>query len=71
MPKVLPSFFAYPAEPAIVGEAIEQAIDNLRTKSDITLVHSWRETDIAGRFIGDQVLHKSRNTPLSSRMLRS
>jgi hypothetical protein len=56
MPKVLPCFFAYPSEPAIVGETIEQAIGNLRDKSGITVVKSWRENDIAGRFIADQVL---------------
>jgi len=58
MPSVLPSFFAYPSEPAIVGDTIEQAIGNLRDKSGITVVHSWRENDIAGRFIADQVLQK-------------
>src|SRR5713226_6833834 len=58
MPRVLPCFFGYPSEPAIVGETIEQAIGNLRDKSGITVVHSWRENDIAGRFIADQVLQK-------------
>jgi hypothetical protein len=58
MSNVLPSFFAYPSEPAIVGESIEQAIGNLRDKSGITSVHSWRENDIAGHFIADQVLQK-------------
>lgn len=58
MTKVLGSFFAYPSEPAIVGETIEQAIENLRDKSGITAVRSWRETDIAGRFIADEVLQK-------------
>jgi len=58
MPQILPCFFAYPSEPAIVGETIEQAIANLRDKSGITVVQSWRENDIAGRFIADQVLEK-------------
>src|SRR5260370_16500535 len=58
MQRVLQCFFAYPSEPAIVGETIEQAIGNLRDKSGITAVHSWRENDIAGRFIADQVLQK-------------
>jgi hypothetical protein len=56
MSKVLPSFFAYPSEPAIVGETIEQAIGYLRAKSGISVVNSWRETEIAGRFIADEVL---------------
>jgi hypothetical protein len=58
MTSILPCFFAFPSEPAIVGESIEQAITNLRDRSGITVVHSWRETDIAGRFIADQVLQK-------------
>jgi hypothetical protein len=56
MSKVLPCFFAYPSTPPIVSETIEQAIENLRSKSGITAVRSWRETDIAGRFIAEQVL---------------
>lgn len=58
MTKVLPSFYAYPSSPVVVGETIEQAIRNLREKSGITTVQSWRENDIAGRFIADQVLEK-------------
>ena len=58
MPSVLPCFFAYPSMPTIVGETVEQAIGNLRDKSGITTVRSWRENDIAGRFIADQVLQK-------------
>jgi hypothetical protein len=42
----------------VVGETIEQAIRNLRERSGITTVQSWRENDIAGRFITDQVLEK-------------
>jgi hypothetical protein len=65
MSKVLPSFFAYPSEPPELGEAIEQAITNLRDKSGITVVNSWRQADIAGRFIDDRVLEKiSENTVL-------
>src|SRR5438309_8007187 len=58
MTKVLPSFYAYPSNPVVVGETIEQAIRNMREKSGITTVQSWRENDIAGRFIADQVLEK-------------
>jgi hypothetical protein len=58
MSKLLPSFFAYPSSPIVVGETIEQAISNLREKSGITAVKSWRENDIAGRFIADQVLEQ-------------
>ncbi len=58
MSTIEPAFFAYPAEPAVVGDTIEQGIANLRVKSGITGVQSWRESDIAGRFIADQVLGK-------------
>jgi hypothetical protein len=58
MPSIVPSFFAYASQPALIGETIEQALSNLRNKSGITVVESWRETDIAGRFIAEQVLNK-------------
>lgn len=63
MTKVLGSFFAYPSAPAIVGETIEKAIENLREKSGIASVRSWRETDIAGRFIADEILQKISEQP--------
>ncbi len=58
MTKILASFFAYPSQPPVIGETIEQAISNLREKSGVITVTSWRETEIAGRFIADQVLQK-------------
>jgi hypothetical protein len=58
MPMIVPAFFAYPSKPPLVGETIEQALTNLREKSGIATVASWRETDIAGRFIAEQVLNK-------------
>jgi hypothetical protein len=62
MPTLPSAFFAYPSYPAIVGETIEQALLNLRNSSGITTVASWRETDIAGRFIAEQVLNKIADT---------
>jgi hypothetical protein len=58
MPTIVPAFFAYPSQPDLVAETIEQAIANLRTKSGVTAVQSWRESDIAGHFVADQVLTK-------------
>ena len=52
-----------PANPELVAETIEQSIANLQTKSGVTVVHSWRECDIAGRFIADQVLAKIDENP--------
>lgn len=37
---------------------MEHAVLNLREKSGIDAVKSWRELDIAGHFIADQVLNK-------------
>src|SRR6516162_4310189 len=61
--KIPASFFAYPSRPSIVGETVEQAINNLRNKSGVSCIHSWRETDIAGRFIADQILEKIAERP--------
>jgi hypothetical protein len=41
------TFFAYPSWLPIVGETVEQALSNLREKSGIMTVRSWRENDIA------------------------
>src|SRR5689334_14863208 len=58
MTAVVPAFFAYPSWPTLLTETVEQAVANLRDKSGITTVQSWRETDIAGRFVAEQVLNK-------------
>jgi len=63
MSAIVPAFFAYPSQPALIGETIEQAIGNLRDRSGVTVVQSWRETDIAGRFLADQVLNKITDRP--------
>ncbi len=56
MTTIVPAFFAYPSEPHLVAETIEQAIRHLRDKSGVTAVQSWRENDIAGHFVADQIL---------------
>lgn len=58
MSAIAPTFFAYPSTPAQIGETVENAVRNLKEKSGIQTVQSWRELDIAGRFIADQVLNK-------------
>jgi hypothetical protein len=58
MSGILPTFFAYPSIPSLIGDTVERALSNLREKSGITVVQSWREADIAGRFIAEQVLNK-------------
>lgn len=47
-------FFAYPANPVLIGETIEAAMKK-GTNSDI-IVETWRELDIPGRFISERVL---------------
>ncbi len=53
---IFPSFFAYPAEPHSVSNTIENAVALLRDRFANADVQTWRETDIAGRFIADQIL---------------
>jgi hypothetical protein len=58
MSPIISTFFAYPSKPPLIGDTIELAISNLKEKSGIEIVQSWREADIAGRFIAEQVLNK-------------
>jgi hypothetical protein len=58
MSAIVPTFLAYPSAPSLVGDTVERAIGNLKEKSGIEDVHSWREADVAGRFIAEQVLNK-------------
>jgi hypothetical protein len=68
MSAIVPTFSAYPSSPTQVGEVVEHAVRNLKEKSGIEVVQSWRQLDIAGRFIADQVLNRIRS---SRRMLRN
>lgn len=54
----LSAFYAYPSTPTQIGETIEAAIEELRQRSGVSSLTSWTETDIAGRFIADEVLQK-------------
>ena len=49
-------FYAYPSSPDSVGQTIEAAVDALRSTSAITSIQTWPQTDVAGRFIADQIL---------------
>lgn len=50
------AFLAYPSEPKEIGDTIESAVAQAQKFSGNLRVGTWRETDIAGRFIADQVL---------------
>lgn len=58
MSAILSGFFAYPSKPSLIGDTVEHALYNLKEKSGVTSVQSWRETDVAGRFIAEQVMNK-------------
>jgi hypothetical protein len=53
MPK---TFYAYPSAPDLIADTVEQAVANLRENLGVSTVKTWRENDIAGRFIAHQVL---------------
>lgn len=54
--KRVEGFFAYPAAPPAVGEVIEAALRSLKLRSYPGEISSWRQLDIAGRFIIDGIL---------------
>jgi len=58
MSEIVPTLFAYPSLPAVVGDTVELAVANLKEKSGVTAVQSWRQADVAGRFIAEQILNK-------------
>jgi hypothetical protein len=58
MSTIVPTFFAYPSSPVQIGDVVEHALRNLKEKSGIESVRSWRQLDIAGHFIADQVLNR-------------
>ena len=49
-------FFAYPSHPLQIGETITRAVSLLKKKSGNYLFETWKEMDIPGRFIAEQVL---------------
>ena len=54
----LNGFVAYPAQPYAIGETIESALRELRDRSGIRGLTSWREADIAGHFIRTEILQQ-------------
>ena len=49
-------FIAYPSAPNIVSDTIETAVSSLRDSSGTSHAKTLRETDVAGHFIGTEVL---------------
>ena len=50
MSAIVPAFFSYPSSPTQVGEVVERAVRNLKEKSGIEVVQSWRPTLHCGSF---------------------
>ncbi|CAG9262432.1 conserved hypothetical protein [Burkholderia diffusa] len=50
------AFYAYPASPPHIGESIEAALSSLKRRGFRNEISSWRELDIAGKFISESVL---------------
>lgn len=55
-------FIAYPSSPIIVTDTIETAVSRLRSDSGTANAKTWRETDVAGHFIGSEVLASIANS---------
>ncbi|MCY4594173.1 MAG: hypothetical protein OXC19_05170 [Bryobacterales bacterium] len=55
-------FIAYPSSPSIVTDTIETAVSRLRSDSGTANAKTWRETDVAGHFIGTEVLASIANS---------
>ncbi|HEV7240545.1 MAG TPA: hypothetical protein VGQ36_15005 [Thermoanaerobaculia bacterium] len=58
------AFYAYPVEPAHVAATIENALSRISERFGAPPIESWKETEIAGRFIADQILAKIGAAPL-------
>jgi hypothetical protein len=58
MPDAVRGFFAYPAQPTVVGEIVGRAIHRLTTRSFSGEIVAWSELDIPGRFIVDGILQR-------------
>jgi hypothetical protein len=62
MPKPV-AFIAYPSQPSQVGGAIDAAVQLYNRSNLPFLAESWRQIDIAGRFIIDGILDKIQTAP--------
>ena len=51
-------FFAYPSGPRPVSDTIEHACDDLKSRTGHAGVRTWREDEIAGRFVATDVLSR-------------
>lgn len=52
----LTGFIAYPSRPDSIGQVIEETLNVLKPFESIVHLASWKENDIAGRFLIDPIL---------------
>ncbi|MBB6142425.1 VIT1/CCC1 family predicted Fe2+/Mn2+ transporter [Silvibacterium bohemicum] len=57
MPSIAKTFFAYPSSPPEITAVVEQVVSNFKM-AGVDSVESWRQLDVAGHFIADQILNK-------------
>lgn len=50
------AFVAYPSEPTEIEDAIEPALRNIRARSPSQVFLSWKQNDVAGRFISQPII---------------
>lgn len=50
------AFFAYPGEPNTLGVTIERACSDVRARTGTKAIMTWRDMDVCGSFIANQVL---------------
>src|SRR5216684_5196535 len=51
-------FIAYPSNPSQIGRTIESAVEQLAKELGVEGFETWRETDVVGRFIANEILNK-------------
>jgi hypothetical protein len=54
--ELMKGFFAYPAQPALIGGTIEGAVKQFNHIQTHVRIDSWRALDIPGRFIAHEVM---------------
>lgn len=64
MNEVVRGFFVYPADPDSIGQVVQRTIMRLKQRSFGGTIESWKELDIAGRFVIDGVLERLDNSNL-------
>jgi hypothetical protein len=62
VPDATIGFIAYPGEPSEIGQSIEVAAHAHNQRSGLNALCTWRENDIAGRFLAHPILDNIRDS---------